>query len=81
MKQQGNLYSFRIDCMQFVLDFSDDDAEMLRKLCENHDCTVKQVLTQFVCDLVDSKLSGGSDERMMISEWFLRSFERGDVHG
>lgn len=41
MKQQGNLYSFRIDCMQFVLDFSDDDAEMLRKLCENHDCTVK----------------------------------------
>lgn len=79
MKQQGN--QFYLGSLEFITGLSVEETEEFERICEYHGVTVKQVLTQFVCDLIDSDRSGGSDERMMISEWFLRSFERGDVHG
>lgn len=50
-----------------------EDAERIKEMCEDKEITVKQFMHQFLCDLVDNRYSGGSDERMLISSWFLRS--------
>ncbi len=72
MKQQGN--QFYLGSLEFVTGLTVEEVEKLEEICEDHNVTVKQLLTQFVCDLTDSDRSGGSDERFMISEWFHRSF-------
>ena len=55
------------------LGMSVEDAERIEEMCENKEITVKQLMHQFLCDLVDNRYSGGSDERMLVSSWFLRS--------
>ncbi len=50
-----------------------EDAERIEEMCEDKEITVKQLMHQFLCDLVDNRYSGGSDERMLVSSWFLRS--------
>ncbi len=72
MNQQGN--QFYLGSLEFVTGLTVEEAEKLEEICEDHNATVKQLLTQFVCDLINSDRSGGSDERLMISEWFHRSF-------
>lgn len=73
MNQQGD--QFYLGSLEFITGLTVEEVEKFKEICEDHDVTVKQLLTQFVCDLVDSDRSGGSDERLMISEWFHRSFE------
>lgn len=55
------------------LGMSVEDAERIEEMCEDKEITVKQLMNQFLCDLVDNRYSGGSDERMLVSSWFLRS--------
>ena len=62
----------RTDFMLEQLGLSVEDAEQIKNICEDK-CTVKQLIHQFLCDLLDNNRSGGSDERMLISEWFSRS--------
>lgn len=50
-----------------------DDAERIEEKCENKGITVKCLLRQFLCDLIDNDHSAGSDERLAIDEWFYRS--------
>lgn len=72
MSQQKS--SFYLDGMEFLTSLSAEETEQILEMCRDHGITVKQLLTQFICDLIDNDRSGGSDERMMISGWFNRSF-------
>lgn len=49
-----------------------EDAERIIEMCEDKCITVKQLIHQFLCDLSDNDQSGGSDERILINEWFSR---------
>lgn len=62
-----------IDLMLERLGMSVEDAERIKERCDDRGITVKQLIQQFLCDLIDNDRSGGSDERMMISGWFFRS--------
>lgn len=50
-----------------------DDAEHIEAMCEDKGITVKCLLRQFLCDLIDNDHSAGADERLAINEWFCRS--------
>lgn len=62
-----------INYMLERLGMSVEDADQIKERCEDKGITVKQLIQQFLCDLIDNDRSGGSDERMMISGWFFRS--------
>ena len=55
------------------LGMSVEDADRIKEMCEDKGITAKQVIRQFLCDLIDNDYSGGSDERMLIDDWFCRS--------
>ena len=54
--------------------YEQEEAAQIDDICKDHDITVGDLISQFLCDLIDNNRSGGSDERMMISGWFHRSF-------
>lgn len=49
-----------------------EDADKIVGMCEDKCITVKQLIHQFLCDLSDNDQSSGSDERILVSEWFFR---------
>lgn len=55
------------------LGLSVEDMERIEEICEDKGITVRSLLHQFLCDLIDNDHSAGSDERMDISNWFHRS--------
>ncbi len=63
-----------INYMLERLGMSVEDADQIKERCEDKGITVKQLIHQFLCDLIDNRYSSGSDERMLISSWFLRSW-------
>lgn len=63
-----------VDLMLEQLGMSVEDAERIKERCEDSGITVKQLIHQFLCDLIDNRYSSGSDERMLVSSWFLRSW-------
>lgn len=50
-----------------------DDAERIGEMCEDKGITVKCLLRQFLCDLIDNDHSAGADERLAVSTWYSRS--------
>lgn len=50
-----------------------DDTERIEEMCEDKGITVRCLIRQFLCDLIDNDHSAGSDERLAIDEWFCRS--------
>lgn len=50
-----------------------DDMEQIEERCADKGITVKCLLRQFLCDLIDNDYSAGCDERLAINEWFFRS--------
>lgn len=65
--------SMSMDHMLERLGMSVEDAEQIKERCEDKGITVKQLIQQFLCDLIDNDRSSGSDERMFVSGWFTRS--------
>ena len=63
--------SMSMDLMLERLGMSVEDAEQIKERCEDKGITVKQLIQQFLCDLIDN--DRGSDERMFVSGWFTRS--------
>ncbi len=61
------------DFMLEQLGMSVNDADRIKEMCEDKGITAKQVIRQFLCDLTGNDHSGGSDERMLIDDWFCRS--------
>lgn len=55
------------------LGMSVEDEEHIEERCEDKGITVKCLLRQFLCDLIDNDHSAGTDERLAIDEWFSRS--------
>lgn len=52
----------------------DEDTRKSFKLwCLSHDVTMSQVLERLAADLCSSNLSGGSDERTLAQDWFIRN--------
>ncbi|MBD5449359.1 MAG: hypothetical protein HDR28_04235, partial [Lachnospiraceae bacterium] len=45
------------------LRFTPEEADQIDDICEDHDITVEDLISQFLCDLIDNNRSGGSDER------------------
>lgn len=62
-----------IDFILERLGMSVEDAEQIKERCDDKGITVKQLIQQFLCDLIDNDRSSGSDERILVSGWFLRS--------
>ena len=56
------------------LRFTSEEAAQIDDICKDHDITVEDLISQFLCDLIDNNRSGGSDERMLANDWFRRSF-------
>jgi hypothetical protein len=54
------------------LTLNDEDAERLSNIAGVHGLTIKELLENFVADLVDGAGTNGSDERMYIDRWFDR---------
>lgn len=49
-------------------------------LCNIFDITPKLLLEQYMCDLCSLPGNGGSDERRMAKDYFLRGHISGNVH-
>ena len=74
---EGVLYIMNYSTSYFLsekLRFTPEEADQINELCEDHGITVDNLISQFLCDLIDNNRSGGSDERMMVNDWFHRSF-------
>ena len=56
------------------LRFTPEEVGQINDICKDHDITVEDLISQFLCDLIDNNRSGGSDERMLANDWFRRSF-------
>ncbi|MDE7132977.1 MAG: hypothetical protein K2O65_14515 [Lachnospiraceae bacterium] len=50
------------------------DIDKLLAKCLDKDISFDQLFRQFFADLLDTENSGGSDERMLVNDWFRRSF-------
>lgn len=55
------------------LGLSEKDINYIEKICDTKTITVRELLHQFLCDLIDNEYSGGSDECMYLAQWFSRS--------
>lgn len=55
------------------LGLSETDISDIEKICDTKAITVKELLHQFLCDLIDNEYSGGSDECLDIANWFHRN--------
>lgn len=47
-----------------------DDVERIEERCEDKGITVRRLLRQFLCDLIDNDHSAGTDERLAVDQWF-----------
>lgn len=52
---------------------SDEDYIMLKNYANDYKTSINKLIEAFIYDLVDSKESGGSDERRLANEWYERN--------
>ena len=55
---------------------TEEENNDLIRIAEDHDATPGELLAAFVADLTVSDRSGGSDERMLASDWLSRQTMR-----
>lgn len=57
------------------IELSEEDLIALKDLAGCYEITVSDIIKNYICDLVYSKESNGSDERELANDYFLRSIE------
>lgn len=69
----GKENDMNIKHMLQELGLSEKDINDIEEVCKRKDITVRDLLHQFLCDLIDNEYSGGSDEQINLMQWFYRS--------